>query len=156
MNSLRRWPCSLIQLYILPNLLSMQQEALEYFSLLISPHVWDRIQAPAVLLLWCKLSAHFGHSQKVSQTLLQITSVLQMSSSVMCPLSRPFGLQSSWQPPWEVGVYRWALRCTFASIFATKKTMLTENKETQKTHTFYFISCQDQCMKLRTIWGLQL
>ena len=34
-----------------PNLLSVQQEALEYFSLLISPQVWDKIQTPVVLLL---------------------------------------------------------------------------------------------------------
>lgn len=70
-------------MYVPPNLLSMQQEALEYFFRLISPHVWDRIQTPVVLLLWYNLSAHFEYSQKVSETLLQITSTLQVFFSHM-------------------------------------------------------------------------
>ena len=82
-------------MYVPPNLLSMQQEALEYFSVLLSPHVWDRIQTPVVLLLWYKLSAHFEYSQNVSQTLLQITSTLQKSSLVTHPPNRLFGQQNS-------------------------------------------------------------
>lgn len=76
-------------MYVPPNLLSMQQEALNISFDLYHPMCGIGIQTPVVLLLWYNLSAHFEYSQKVSETLLQITS-LYKSSSVTCPPIRPF------------------------------------------------------------------